>query len=205
MRFVSKSASYHAGNYRNAELAVSEPKVVIIDGVSRVTQSEPYTVSKSLPIQFSQAGLLQSDIEAALSQWTRWPGLPQEEDGVTPANPVDNGRIGVWDSVEWQAEHGLTDEDREGAEKLLLGSVFYGTDFIQVAEPVELVPQKPWPNYDETHHFKIASLAAELGLTEAALAYELANKNRKGVIEALTGEKNEKAQAEVVDDEVIPA
>jgi len=204
MRFVSKSADFHAGNYRNEELAVSEARVAIVNGQSRAIQAEPYVVSKTLPISFSQAGLLQSDIEAAMEHWKHWPGLPLEEDGVTPVAPVECGRIGVWDSEGWQAQYGLTDEDREGAETLLLRSPLYGTDFVQVAAPVELVAQKPWPSYDDTHHFKIPGLAQELGLVDETVAYEQANKAREGVLKALA-EKNEGAGDESVVDEVVTA
>lgn len=203
MRFVSKSADYHAGNYRNEELAVSEAKVAIVNGKPHAVQAEPYVIAKTLPIKFSQAGLLQSDIDAAMAQWRQWSGLPLEEDGVTPASPVENGRIGVWDSEEWQAEYGLTDEDREGAETLLLRSPYYGPDFVQVAAPVELIAEKPWPSYDDTHHFKIPGLAVELGLVDQTIAYEQANKAREGVLKALT-EKTAGGGESVVD-EVVTA
>ena len=178
------SANFHAGNFRNAELAISEPKVVVVDGKSRVVQSEPYRVSESVPMQFSQLGLLQSDIDAAKAHWKVFPGLPLEEDGVTPFNPVEVGRIGVFDTEEWQTRYGLTDTDREQAEQMLLRSPFYGEDFIKVETPVDLIT-KPWASYDETHHFKIPGLAVDLGLVAEALAYEQANKNREGVVKAL--------------------
>lgn len=184
MRFVSMSANFHAGNFRNAELAISEPKVALIDGKSRVVQSEPYKVSDSLPMQFSQLGLLQSDIEAAKAHWRTFPGLPLEEDGVTPANPVDCGRIGVFNTEDWQERYGLTDDEREQAEQMLLRSPFCGEDYIKVETPASLIT-KPWASYDETHHFKIPGLAVELDLVAEALAYEQANKNREGVVKAL--------------------
>ena len=178
------SANFHAGNFRNAELAISEPKVVIVDGKSRVVQSEPYKVSESIPMQFSQLGLLQSDIEAAKDHWRTFPGLPLEEDGVTPANPVDCGRIGVFDTEEFQTRYGLSDSDREEVEQILLRSKFYGEDYIKVETPASLIT-KPWASYDETHHFKIPGLAVDLDLVAEALAYEQANKNREGVVKAL--------------------
>ena len=201
MRFVSMSANFHAGNFRNAELAISEPKVAIINGQSRVVQSEPYKVSDALPIQFSQLGLLQSDIEAAKDHWRTFPGLPLEEDGVTPANPVECGRIGVFDSEEWQRRYDLPNEDREAVEQKLLRSPFYGEDFIKV-EAAYLAPQKPWASYDETHHFKIPGLAVELGLVAEALAYEQATKNREGVVKAL---EDKLPAAEDVTGEVVTA
>jgi hypothetical protein len=182
MRFVSRSASFSAGNLRNSKEAIASPEMRVIDGKTVTSQAEAYVVTPSLPIQFSQAGLLQSDIDAGLAHWKTFPGLPIEEDEVTPANPVENGRIGVWDSVDWQAEYSLDDADREQAEKLLLTSPYYGTEFIMVEE-VKAV--RPWPSYDDAHHNKIASLAAELGLVAEALAYEQENKQRPTVLEQL--------------------
>jgi hypothetical protein len=183
MRFVSRSANFSAGNLRNSKEALASPETRVIDGKTVTSVAEAYVVTQALPIQFSQAGLLQSDIDAGLSHWKTFPGLPIEEDEVTPANPVENGRIGVWDSV--CLAGGLsawTDADREQAEQLLLTSPYYGIEFITVEE-VKAV--KPWPSYDDAHHNKIASLASELGLVAEALAYEQENKQRPTVIEQL--------------------
>ena len=182
MRFISKSANYSAGNYRNATEAIGAPETRIVGGKTVTSVAEAYTIIPSLPINFNQYGLLQTDIDAALAYWTKFPGLPMEEDEVTPANPVEHGRIGVWDSVEWQAEFGASDDDRIGAEQLLLNSSRNGIDYF-VVEAVKV--QKPWPSYDDTHHNKIASLASELGLVTEALAYEQDNKQRASVIEQL--------------------
>ena|SRR5690242_12277583 len=182
MRFVSKSANYSAGNYRNAKEAIGAPETRIVGGKTVTSVAEAYTITPALPINFNQYGLLQSDIDAALARWKKFPGLPVEEDEVTPANPVEHGRIGVWDSVEWQAEFKVSDEDREGAEQMLLNSSRNGIDYF-VIEAVKA--QKPWPSYDTTHHNKIAALASELGLVSEALAYEQENKQRASVIEQL--------------------
>lgn len=182
MRFVSKSANFHAGNFRNAKEGIGVPETSIIGGKTVTSGAQAYIVSEALPIAFSQAGILQTDIDAALAHWKHFPGLPVEEDEVTPANPVENGRIGVWDSEGWQAQYGLTDEDRKGAEDLLLGDSAYGIEYI-VVEAVKAA--KPWPSYDDTHHNKVTSLAAELGLVAEALAYEQENKKRASVIEQL--------------------
>jgi hypothetical protein len=182
MRFVSRSANFHAGNLRNAKEAIGSPESRVVDGKTVTSVAEAYTITPSIPIAFNQSGLLQTDIDAALAHWKHFPGLPVEEDEVTPANPVENGRIGVWDSVTWQGEYSLTDDDREAGENLLLSDSAYGIEYV-VIEEVKAV--KPWPSYDDTHHNKIASLAAELGLTAEALAYEQENKQRATVIEQL--------------------
>jgi len=196
LRFISKSANFNAGNLRNAKEALAMPETRVVDGRTVTTQSEAYVVTSALPIQFSQSGLLQSDIDAGLSQWRSFPGLPLEEDGVTVANPVENGRIGVWDSVAWQAENSLTDDDRDAAEKLLLNSAHYGIEFIAVEE-VKAV--KPWPSYDDTHHNKITALASELGLVAEALAYEQSReKPRPSVVEQLETALNQLESGEFV-------
>jgi hypothetical protein len=182
MRFVSKSANFSAGNLRNAKEAIGSPETRVIDGKTVTSQAEAYVVTEALPIQFSQSGLRQTDIDAGLAHWRTFPGLPVEEDEVTIANPVEYGRIGVWDSVARQEEHSLTDELREGAEQLLLNSSYYGIEFFVVEE---VKAARPWPSYDDAHHNKIASLAAELGLVAEALAYEQENKQRPTVIEQL--------------------
>jgi len=182
LRFVSKSANFSAGNFRNAKEGIAQPEVKVIGGKTVASVGETYTLTPAVPINFSQYGITQKDIDAALAHWTKWPGLPVEEDGVTPANPLEHGRIGVWDSVEWQAKNGLSDDEREAGEQMLLTSSYLGFEFIKVEE-VKAV--KPWPSYDDTHHNKVASLASELGLVPEALAYEQENKQRASVLEQL--------------------
>jgi hypothetical protein len=182
MRFVSKSANFNAGNLRNAQETLGPSAEVVVGGQRKHTIAETYVEVGALSIQFSQNGLLQSDIDAGLAHWRTFPGLPVEEDEVTPANPVEYGRIGVWDSVAWQAEHSLEDEDREAAEQLLLNSSYYGNEFFLLEE---VKAAKPWPSYDDAHHNKVAALASELGLVAEALAYEQENKQRPTVIEQL--------------------
>lgn len=182
MRFISKSAAFSAGNLRNAEEAMSQPVTRVVGGKTVTSISEAYTLTPSLPINFTQYGLLQSDIEAGLNFWKTFPGLPVEEDGVTPVNPIEFGRIGVWDSVAWQEEHKLSDADREAAERLLLNSPFYGHEFFLIEE---VKAEKPWPSYDKTHHSKIVALATELGCVEQTLAYERENGNRPSIVEGL--------------------
>lgn len=182
MRFISRSANFSAGNFRNAREGMEQPEMKVIDGKTVTSVSGAYTLSPAVPISFSQYILTQSDIDAALAHWKVFPGLPLEEDRVTQANPLEHGFFGAWDSVEWQKKNSLTDAEREQGEQMLLNSVFYGTEFIVVEAAVA---PKPWPSYDSTHHNKIASLASELGLVAEALAYEQENKQRASVIEQL--------------------
>lgn len=182
MRFVSKSANFHAGNLRNAKEGIGQPETRVVGGKTVTSVTEALILTPSIPIAFSQQDLRQADIDAALAHWKTFPGLPVEEDEVTPADPVFCGRIGVWDSVAWQAEYSLSDADREAGENLLLNDSAYGVEYI-VVEAVKAA--KPWPSYDDTHHNKVVSLAAELGLVAEALAYEQENKQRPTVIEQL--------------------
>ena len=96
-----------------------------------------------------------------------------------------NVQGGVFDLDETASRLGWTDEDRETAARVMLkldaNPAFH--DF-QLA-PGPSAPEKPWAKYDDTHHFKIASLAEDLGLVGETLAYEVANKNRAGVVKAL--------------------
>lgn len=196
MRFVSSSARLSLGNFRNAEEAIGASREVVVNGVKRTTSAESYIVTSSIPLQFTQGNLTNSDIQAAKDSLT-WPGLPTEGDGVTPIDPAEYGRIGVWDSVEWQKEHKLSDAEREEAENMLLHYPQYGQVYVRVAE---VHAPKPWATYDTTHHNKIASLAEDLGCVDDALAYERENKNRESVLAALEGK-----QPTAVDGELIVA
>lgn len=55
-------------------------------------------------------------------------------------------------------------------------------------------PEKPWPNYDETHHKTIPVLARQLGLVDQVIAYETANANREGILKALAQEEEAPAE-----------
>jgi len=79
---------------------------------------------------------------------------------------------------------GWTEEERETVARRMvtLDANPRFTDFWLYQAPVATAP---WPTYDETHHFKIPGLAAELGLVVEALAYERSSKNRASIIEAL--------------------
>lgn len=171
MRFVSCYAAFGLGTARK------EKFVLALDGQRDQTE-------ESLTIQFTREYLNQDDIDFALSYFpaSRFTGKLLEADGYTP-EPLAL-RIGVFDTNEEQIRKGWTDAERELVEKVMLAKPNYGQDFVEM-KPVEKVIEKPWPSYASTHHFKVATLAAELGLIEEALAYEKANKNRQGVVDAL--------------------
>lgn len=192
MRFVSPFASFGLGTARK------ELWVLAVDGQRDLTR-------ESIPVQFSREGLTQDDIDFALSYFPKstFTGITLEADGYTP-EPLDL-RIGVFDTMEQQLAKGWTDEEREHVEKWMLAKPNYGQDFVEV-KPVVKEIVKPWPSYNSTHHFKVATLAAELGLLEEALEYERANKNRSGVVEALEEQLTIKPKAAAEDaGEVVAA
>jgi hypothetical protein len=178
---------------------VRERWVLAVDG-TRDLMADPKTGwIGSLSVKFSQEGLMKSDIDFALSYFPEkgFTGRWLDADGVTP-QPLEE-RIGVYDTLAAQEAEDWPDELREYVEQWMLKRPNYGTDFVELQK---LPAEKPWKNYDETHHFKIASLAADLGVVEEALAYEQENKAREGVLKAL----NEKLGAPVdVADEVVTA
>lgn len=184
MRFVSNSSNLNLGNFRDAKEAIEPAREVVINGVRRATTPEAYVVRGAVPIQFGQMGLTTADIDYAKQHLT-WSGLPTEGDGVTPIDPAEFGRIGVWDSIEFQAQYDLTDEEREQAEQMVLTSYHHGREYIQLDEALVDGPAAPWHTYDSTHHSKIATIAEELRCVAEALAYERANKNRPSVVSAL--------------------
>jgi hypothetical protein len=153
----------------------------------------------SLSVQFNQEGLMQSDIDFALSHFKEgdFTGRWLDADGVTPQPLAE--RIGVYDTEVAQEAEGWPDALREYVEEWMLKRPNYGSDFVQF---VKLAAPKPWKNYDETHHFKIASLAEDLDCLEEALAYEQENKAREGVLKALNDKLGTPAD---VADEVVTA
>lgn len=157
---------------------------------------------ESVSVQFGQEYLDQSDIDFALQFFpdSAFTGRYMEADEVTPEDV--SARIGVFDTVTEQERQGWTDETREKVEQFLLAKANYGQDFTRV-EKILAVAGKPWPLYDETHHFKIPTLAAELGLLEEALTYEQANKNRESVISGIEGKLQ--IPADAVPGEVVAA
>lgn len=161
--------------YANLGLGTAqvEKYVLALDGQRDLSR-------ESLPVQFTQEHLTQDDIDFALSYFpaNSFQGRYMEADGVTQEDV--SRRIGVFDTE----AQGWNDEDREKVEKWMLAKPNYGQDFVQVVPVVKEIT-KPWPAYNNTHHFKVAALAEELGLLEETLAYEQANKNRSGVVEAL--------------------
>ena len=171
MRFVSMYPRLGLGT------VIKEKFVLALDG-------QRDQVTESVSVQFTQEYLTQDDIDFALQFFPEkgFTGRYLEADSVTQ-EPLAT-RIGAFDTTVEQEQRGWTDEIREKVEQYLLAKESYGSAFTRV-EKIVVAAGKPWPSYDDTHHFKIPTLAAELGLLDEALAYEQANKNRESVISGL--------------------
>lgn len=105
-----------------------------------------------------------------------------DHDGKTQQASDISGHYFDLDS---QAEQkGWSPEEKELAEKRL--------DRACVEAPGEIrlytkpAVGKPWPKYDATPWGSVADLADQLGLVAEAIAYEAENKNRTGVLKALS-------------------
>lgn len=156
--------------------AIREKYVLALDGQRDLTQ-------ESVAVQFTREYIMQDDIDFGLAHFQgQFKGVALEEDKVTPEAP--DWRISVYDTEAEAANHGWDEETREKVEQYVSNHKAYGISFVKI-EPVVKEITKPWPSYNNTHHFKVAALAEELGLLEEALAYEQANRARESVIAAL--------------------
>lgn len=105
-------------------------------------------------------------------------------EGYSMAGMSADMRGGAFDLDAAAQRSGWTEEEREWvARKMLTMDANPQFNGFWLYRPA--VPSAPWPTYDETHHFKIPTLAQESGLVAEAIAYEAATKNREGVLKAL--------------------
>jgi hypothetical protein len=198
MRFVSMYPRLNLGTVVKEQFALVGYTNVGPQGVT----GDYHKTVESVSVQFTQEYLTDEDVAFALSYFpeSSFRGRYMEGDSVTrePLAP----RIGVFDSDLERERQGWDDATLEKVETYIMKMPNYGQDFVKV-EKVVGVAGKPWPSYDDTHHFKIPALAAELGLLEESLAYEQANKNRESVISGL--EEKLQIPADAVAGEVIAA
>lgn len=150
--------------------------VLIRNGEERwLPNGRALSIVGPLTADFRQHDVMPHERELGLKHFS-FPGMPVQEDGMTPIDP--GNRLAVFDT-ELQS---WSDEDKRYAEEQLLAH--QGYDYILV-EASALPP--PWPGYDS-----IRSLRRVVELTEATgidpaevIAYERINKNRPDFIEAL--------------------
>lgn len=94
-------------------------------------------------------------------------------------------RGGFFDTEEAKERLGWTDDEHDSVVAKLDKICRDEPYLLARVEHVPVVANKPWPTYDDTHWKTIPVLAEQLGLTEVALAYEKANKNRQTVVDKL--------------------
>jgi hypothetical protein len=106
-------------------------------------------------------------------------GLPVGEEDGLPVDPIY--RISSWDSTMQQWDP----KTQKKAEELLVKSPYNGSAFIVVDEPKR---PAPWKGSDSIRSVKkLIELVTETGSdAEEVLAYEIENKNRLEVVEALS-------------------
>lgn len=100
-----------------------------------------------------------------------------------------------------QERESWSDEERQIVEDVCMEMCSKVPEFIRLHEI--LPAMMPWPSYDETPAKQIADLAAAVGMSTAALAFERENKNRSSVIAAI--EANLQAEADAAALEVDEA
>jgi hypothetical protein len=178
VKFVAKWAGWNT-------VVRDEQRQWFPDGSSRVT-AEPITVD------FSEQAL----------------GLEQYE-AIDPSSG-DSGSFkairggGYYDTLEAQAEHRWTDEERELVEATLMEYSENGPNAaalralpphrrpagfgdVKIWEPTP--PTPPWPTYEQVPAAKVAQTAAAMGLARESLNYEQRRDTRRpSVIEALEKE-----------------
>lgn len=139
------------------------------------------TLQNALYARFEPGGLEPFEREVVLAQWS-FQGSYQELDEVTTVPP--DYRIGVFDSVLAQQQHGWTDETRQKVEQGLI-DVQKLNEIL--ALPKTTVPA-PWPLYDEfkgTVRQLLKKLEEDGHDLYAVLTYERASQNRPALVDAL--------------------
>lgn len=167
MRCISPYAGY--------SLTVFEPQERIV--VDSSNFAKLVTLEKGVIANFEKSGLLDNEIEAALTTFT-FSGLPE---GVNPLT-----RIGVFDSEAYcsrlrEGERAETQVQMD--QRLRELQEQHPTDFI-IVEPAEI--PRPWATYDELEVEEILALQSAVGADpEAVYRYELANQERPEILEAM--------------------
>lgn len=137
-------------------------------------------------LQFEHFAITKEEEGIAL-QKINFSGIPE---GINPLTT-----LGVWDSIIYQRQHGLSDEQRIAVEdKLRAKEESSAGRFIVVAD---IRAPKPWPSYDEDDPDEIVQIASRIGLVQAAIVYEKDNGQREEVLEPLGASVDEPKLIEV--------
>jgi len=169
MRFISRFGRYGV----LARRGISENYAT---GMSKVVQTE-------LEAKFHEGLLLPDERELALARWS-FNGSYQEIDEVTTVAP--DYRIGIFDSIQAQMDHGWSNDERKLVEDALVTNAeLFPNDLMLVPETV--IPP-PWPRYDSFEGSLdklIAKITDDGYAISDVLAYERTNQNRENVVDAL--------------------
>ena len=179
MRCISPHSRY--------SLTVFSPEEQIV--VDARGYAQQLVLKKAVIADFEVSGLLDHEIEAALSKFS-FSGLPE---GVNPLS-----RIGVFDTEAFCSR--LPEKDRaeiqiQIEERLRELQADHSSDFI-IVEPLEI--PKPYATYDEHDVEEILAIQqATGGNPETFYRYELANQQRPEILEAMLRQYDpDKADAE---------
>ena len=167
MRCISPYAGY--------SLTIFEPQERIV--VDSSNYAKLVTLEKGIVANFEKSGLLDHEIEAALTAFT-FSGLPE---GVNPLT-----RIAVFDSEAYCARLPASQRAETQVQmdqRLRDLQENHPSDFI-IVEPADI--PKPWVTYDELEIEEILALQEATGANpEAVYRYELSNQERPEVLEAM--------------------
>lgn len=167
MRCISPYAAY--------QITVFEAEEQVVVDARGYAQS--LVLKKPVQAQFEKSGLLDHEIQAALTSFT-FSGLPE---GINPLT-----RVAVYDSEVACArlpENQRAEMQVQIDQRLRELQKDHPSDFI-IVEPAEI--PKPWATYDELEVEEILALQAATGADpEGVYRYELANKERAEVLEAM--------------------
>ena len=150
-----------------------------------VTDARGYAHAVPVGLQvmanFEQLGLLEHEVELALSSFT-FTGLPE---GVNPL-----ARIGVFDTEVYCLRFGEKDREEIQAqieERLRVLQSQSPSEFIIVDIPTAA---KPWAKYDEDSVEQILALQQATGTSpDVVRRYEEENQQRKTIIEAMKAQE----------------
>lgn len=180
MLFVSPHPAYQL-------LGIRQPKIV-----RDPNSGEQIELTPGLDAEFVHGGCPSWAQDAAISNQAfqeKWSGLPDDVDRHLYISTFDTDKQA--EARDW------TPEEKELVERTLLRHSDFGSRYI-LMEMDEKVAELPWPNYNETHHFKIVERARDIGVDlEVVLEYEKTHKARPSVIEAV--------EAELAPDDLVAA
>lgn len=167
MRAISPIARY------SIQLIEAVPK----RGMDKSGVVVEYTDSQPVIAQFSQGGLTEWEQIEAIEKFD-FSGLP---DGVNPLT-----RVSVFDSEAYVQRFPKAERDKALAqidERLTELQAIYPSEFMIVEKPAQ---PAPWPTYDDATLDEILELQMVSGWSpEQIRLYEVENRNRKEVVEAM--------------------